>query len=106
MTINEMVWLMLALPAGVVLGTFFFGGLWWTVRKGVWSEQPASWFFGSLLLRMSVALAGFYLVGNGDWRQLLLCLIGFVAARLVVTRLTRNSGDHQGYPESEARHAP
>jgi F1F0 ATPase subunit 2 len=106
MTINEMVRLMLALPAGVALGAFFFGGLWWTVRKGVSSEQPASWFFGSLLLRMSVALAGFYLVGNGDWQRLLLCLVGFVAARLVVTRLTRNSGDHQGYPEPEARHAP
>ena len=23
-----------ALIAGIFLGTFFFGGLWWTVRKG------------------------------------------------------------------------
>jgi len=31
------------------------------VRKGV-RLRPAFWFFGSLLLRMSIALAGFYFV--------------------------------------------
>ena len=53
-TMNETLGLALALVAGVLLGAFFFGGLWWTVRKGVSSERPALWFFGSLLLRMSV----------------------------------------------------
>ena len=81
--------LVLALVAGVLLGAIFFGGLWWTVRKGVSSKQPALWFFGSLLLRMSIALAGFYFVGRGHWERLLLCLLGFVMARLVVTWLTR-----------------
>ena len=59
---NELLTLVLALAAGVLLGAIFFGGLWWTVRKGVSSKQPALWFFGSLLLRMSIALAGFYFV--------------------------------------------
>ena len=54
MTMNETLALALALAAGVLLGAIFFGGLWWTVRKGVSSEQPALWFFGSLLLRMSI----------------------------------------------------
>ena len=35
--------LALALLAGGVLGSFFFGGLWWTVQKGVASERPAIW---------------------------------------------------------------
>ena len=61
---NETLTLALALAAGMLLGAIFFGGLWWTVRKGVSSEQPALWFFGSLLLRMSIALAGFYFVGR------------------------------------------
>ena len=86
---NEVLSLALALAAGVLLGAVFFGGLWWTVRKGVSSEQPALWFFGSLLLRMSIALAGFYFVGRDHWERLLLCLLGFVMARLVVTWLTR-----------------
>ena len=103
---NEALLLALALSAGVLLGAIFFGGLWWTVRKGVSSEQPALWFFGSLLLRMSIALTGFYFVSGGQWERLLLCLVGFVMARLVVTRLTRSSGDNQSLPVQEARHAP
>ena len=54
--------LVLALLAGVLLGTIFFGGLWWTIRKGLSSKQPAALFFFSLLLRMSIALIGFYLM--------------------------------------------
>jgi F1F0 ATPase subunit 2 len=53
--------LVLAWAAGGILGVIFFGGLWWTVCKAVSSEQPALWFLGSLLLRMSITLAGFYL---------------------------------------------
>ena len=47
-----------------LLGAIFFGGLWWTVRKGVASRRPALWFLGSLLLRTSIALAGFYVVAR------------------------------------------
>ena len=79
------------LAAGVLLGTFFFGGLWWTVQKGLTSKNPALWFFGSTLLRMSLTLAGFYFISRGDWRKLLICLLGFVIARVVVTRLTRTT---------------
>jgi len=69
---NETLTLALAWLAGGALGAIFFGGLWWTVRKGVSSPQPALWFFGSLLLRMSIVLAGFTLCpavsGSGWWR--------------------------------------
>jgi F1F0 ATPase subunit 2 len=103
---NETLTLVLAWVAGGVFGASFFGGLWWTVRKGVSSKQPALWFFGSLLLRMSIALAGFYFVSGGHWERLLLCLLGFVMARLAVTWLTRLSGEHQTRPAQEASHAP
>jgi F1F0 ATPase subunit 2 len=106
MPMNEALLLTLALSAGALLGTVFFGGLWWTVRKGASSEQPVFWFFGSLLLRMSIVLAGFYLVSNGRWERLLLCLVGFVMARMMVTWLTRSPGDNQSVPVQEARHAP
>ena len=103
---NETLTLVLAWVAGGVLGAMFFGGLWWTVRKGVSSKQPALWFFGSLLLRMSIALAGFYFVSGGHWERLLVCLLGFVMARLVVTWLTRPSGENHTRPAQEASHAP
>ena len=102
---NDTLMLILAWAVGVWLGAIFFGGLWWTVRKGVSSKNPALWFFGSLLLRMSVTLSGFYLVGRGHWERLLLCLLGFVMARLAVTWLTRPSRMHQSHSVQEASHA-
>jgi F1F0 ATPase subunit 2 len=84
MTMNETwTWIWAGL-AGVALGVMFFGGLWWTVRKAVSSQRPALWFFGSLLLRMSLTLAGFYGVAGDQWQRLLACLVGFVFARLIV----------------------
>jgi len=80
-----------AFAAGLVLGAIFFGGLWWTVRRGLTAEQPALWFFSSLLLRMGIALGGFYLVGGTEWERWLMCLLGFIVARLAVHRLTRAS---------------
>ena len=86
---NEILSLMPALVAGVLLGAMFFVGLWWTIRKGMASTRPALWFFGSLLLRTSMTLAGFYMVSDGHWESLLVCLVGFTMARPMVTRLTR-----------------
>jgi F1F0 ATPase subunit 2 len=95
---NDTAMLWLACASGVLLGALFFGGLWWTLRRGVSSARPALWFFASLLLRMGVTLVGFYVVGAGHWQRLLLCLLGFLMARALVTRLTR--------PVAETRHAP
>ena len=94
-----------ALVTGVLLGVMFFGGLWWTVRKGVSSKQPAFWFFGSLLLRMSITLAGFYFIARSHWERLLLCLLGFVMARIIVTWLTR-AAEKPTCLTQEASHAP
>ncbi|MHB8121301.1 MAG: N-ATPase subunit AtpR [Desulfuromonadaceae bacterium] len=102
---NETAVLALAWLAGGAIGLFFFGGLWWTVRKGVSAQQPALWFFGSMLLRMGIALAGFYLVSNRQSDRLLVCLLGFFIARMVVTRLTR-VGEKPACLTDEASHAP
>ena len=73
---------------GLALGAFFFIGLWWTVRRGVASAQPAVIFLGSMLLRTLVVLVGFYFLSGGDWRNLAGSLVGFILARLLVTRGT------------------
>ena len=78
--------LVMALLAGALLGAFFFGGLWWTVRKGLASATPALWFLGSLLLRTSATLAGIYFVSQGHWSRLGTCLLGFLIARVLVVR--------------------
>jgi len=77
--------------AGLLLGGIFFGGLWWTVRHGVTAKQPGVWFLGSLLVRMTIVMAGFYFVGGGQWQRVLGCLIGFMVARSIVVWLTHPS---------------
>jgi len=94
-----------AWAAGVLLGAVFFGGLWWTVRKGLSSKHPALWFLGSLLLRTSIAVTGFYFVASGHWERLLVCLLGFVMARHVVAGLTRTPADDQTHLSEEASRA-
>ena len=101
---NEPLSLLFAFTAGILMGAFFFGGLWWTARQGVASGHPALWFFGSLLLRTSIALAGFYFIARGHWESLLVCLLAFVIARVIVTRLTRAA--EPSYPAQAASHAP
>lgn len=102
---NNSIILLLAWMAGMVLGTIFFGGLWWTVRLGVSSQRPALWFIASSLLRTGVALTGFYFVSEGNLGRLLLCLIGFFMMRPLVTWLTR-SRSSKTRPAQEASHAP
>ena len=92
--------------AGLALGTVFFGGLWWTVRRGMVSKHPAVVFFASLLLRTGMVVAGFYLASAGNWTRLLVCLFGFVVARGAVTWLTRPPLTHPICPAREANHAP
>lgn len=91
---NDLLSLVVAGAAGLALGAVFFGGLWWTVRRGVASPRPVLWFVGSLLARMGVVVAGFHLVGGAQWQRLLGCLLGFVLARFLVTRLTREEARH------------
>jgi hypothetical protein len=55
---------------------------------------------------MGVTLTGFYFAGREDWRRWLLCLLGFVLARIVVKWLTRPPMEHPGGIPREARHAP
>jgi F1F0 ATPase subunit 2 len=111
---SEWLILLAALVMGTLLGVLFFGGLWWTVRKSLASRSPALWIFSSLLLRMGITLAGFYWVGGGHWQRLLLCLFGFLAARLLISFRLR-SGHAVGAPFSrqnqtplpqDSRHAP
>ncbi|MEO8655892.1 MAG: ATP synthase subunit I [Ramlibacter sp.] len=98
--------LVLVALAGAALGAMFFGGLWYTARRGAASPSPALWFFGSLLLRMAITLPGFYVAAGGRWERMLACLLGFLVARTTVMRLTRPTQDSQASVPKEARHAP
>jgi F1F0 ATPase subunit 2 len=78
-----------ALAIGILLGALFFGGLWWTVRRGLSAANPALWFGLSALARMAIILSGLYYVARTGWPTLLACLCGLLIARVAATRLTR-----------------
>lgn len=87
---NNFFVLAITLIAGFATGTFFFGGLWFTVQKGMTAKVPALWFVISFMIRVAVTLISFYYADAGMWQRLLLCLAGFLIARIVVTKYTKN----------------
>ncbi|MGK7926742.1 MAG: ATP synthase subunit I [Spirulina sp.] len=85
--------LTLAFVAGLGLGLLYFGGLWLTVRQLPASEHPFLLFSVSLLLRLAIALGGFYLiiarfVGGKLIIVLLTCIFGFLITRNIFIYLT------------------
>ncbi len=102
---NEILTLLLVSVAGFVLGMLFFGGLWWTVHKGLSSTRPALWFLGSLVLRTTIVLAGLYVVARDDWQRVMFCLLGFIIARVIITRYTELQINQHILPAKETGHA-
>ena len=90
MTMHEILNVILTFLEGVALGLFFFGGLWFTVRKIVAVKMPALWFLLSFFLRVSCALIGFHYISMGSWQGLIIGLIGFIAARYAAIYLTKS----------------
>lgn len=88
--------LVLAAFAGLALGLFYFGGLWYTVRRLSAARRPWLLVLGSYVVRLVVTVVGMYLVMAGDWKRLVACLAGFLLARIV---LTRRLGPAAGEPQ-------
>lgn len=88
---NEVLLLLVALLEGALLGLFFFAGLWWTVRKLASSKHVALLFLSSMLLRTGIVVLGFYFILGDNWQRLLAGLLGFIIARIIITRLTRTT---------------
>jgi F1F0 ATPase subunit 2 len=101
---NDVLTLVPALLFGVLLGGIFFGGLWWTVRKGLTARRPALWFFGSLMLRMATVIVGFLFIANGRWERMLACLTGFLIARGATRRLFKAPTEQPSDPAKEVGH--
>lgn len=84
---TEALGLSAAVIIGMALGAFFFGGLWWTIRKAMSFKRAGLWFLGSMLLRIGIVLLGFYSILGDSWQKLLAGLLGFVIARIMMVRI-------------------
>ncbi len=78
-----------SLIAGILLGIFYFAGLWFTVQKALGRQLAGLFFIGSFLLRTAVVLVGFYFVAAGSWERMVICAIGFITARFMVIHYTK-----------------
>lgn len=90
----------LAFIGGFGLGVFYFGGLWWTVRRIPAVRHPALLSLGSLFGRLGVTVLGFYLMTGGHWGRLLISLLAFLVARKI---MIRRWGPQQKDLHSEAK---
>jgi F1F0 ATPase subunit 2 len=103
---NDALLLLLSALGGASLGLMFFGGLLWTLHKGLASPAAGLWFAGSFVLRSGICVAGFYWIGAGDPLRILACLAGFIVTRVIITRMTGSSSFARGSESNEARDAP
>ncbi|MCK9275431.1 MAG: ATP synthase subunit I [Syntrophales bacterium] len=71
---------------GVCIGLFFFGGLWWTVRRIAKAGRPSFLIIVSFALRAGLALFVIYLIAGGQLEKTLSALSGLIAARILMIR--------------------
>ena len=81
--------LLVMLSAGAIIGILFFGGLWLTLNKLTEAKSWSLWLGVSFLLRITMAAAGFWYFGAGDWRRILALITGFTIVRFISVKRLR-----------------
>ena len=87
--IDDPIYLIAAFAAGLLLGAFYLGSLWFVLRRLPRARNPALWILASAACRIGLLLAAWYWVSGGRWDGLLACLFGFLVLRIAATRLVR-----------------
>ncbi len=101
---NEILHISLAFIGGVALGTLFFGGLWFTIKKAVTAKLPALWLSVSFIVRAGLTLGGLYGIGMGSLKFMLIGVLGFFIARFLVIHLTKIYDEKQSNLKMEDSH--
>ncbi len=81
--------ILISFAAGLAGGFLFYGGLWMTVKKGMSMKRPQLLFAVSFLLRSAIVVVAFYFAGGGQWQRIVICAVGLLIARAIVTYATR-----------------
>lgn len=69
---------------GLMLGLFFFGGLYWSVEKLAQVKNPAVLMLLSLLVRMAALMAGFILLFKRSFAEGVAALFGVIFVKFVL----------------------
>ncbi|MEE4607757.1 MAG: ATP synthase subunit I [Desulfobacteraceae bacterium] len=78
--------LCLALAWGLLLGAYYFGGLWWTVRRLPGRARPGRLLLASFGLRLVPVMLGLALLLERGPAPMAVALGGLVAVRIALTR--------------------
>ncbi len=76
---------------GITLSTFYFGGLWYTVKNIESLHRPYFLMIGSYLVRTTVVLFGFYSLLVYHWSYLIVALSAFIITRQVIINRTKKT---------------
>ncbi len=78
---------MVMVAAGLVLGGFYFAGLWWTLeRLGRW-RQPAVALGVSFLVRAALLMTALLWITGGRPLPIIAALVGFWVSRFIFCRV-------------------
>lgn len=75
---------------GIILGIFYFGGLWLTVKQLAGANRPALLFVSSFMVRILIFTAGFYYAVTTGILQALICIVSFLITRKVFLKYYEN----------------
>jgi len=75
-----------SIMAGIALGLFFYGGLWFTVRRLATTPHPVLLTLGSFWIRLLVVLAAFVFLTRAGLVYVALAMASFILGRLAVSR--------------------
>ncbi len=95
--------IIVAFVVGILVGLFYFAGLWWTVRRIPESKYPGMLLLGSMAIRLGVLLAVFLLVVGTSWIRLLAAVVGFILARTILVRFVRGKTGEPGETVTEEK---
>ncbi len=78
--------IMLTFFWGILLGLFYFGGLWLTVKTVPGKRRPGRRLAISAVARLTTVLSGFWIILQKDPATFFFALAGFFLVRIVLTR--------------------
>lgn len=84
---NTAIYFVAAFLGGMVLGAFYFLNLWKTVKKVTDGQGKGSSLIVDFFIRISVVLAGFYIIMSGRWERMAIALLGFIIMREILKHI-------------------
>lgn len=82
----------LAVIGGVLLGLFYFGGLWMTLQYITRTNRPKTLLGIGLIIRISLVMVGFWIIVRKDPILFMLTFAAFLMTRVILTRILGREG--------------